>query len=353
MHVAVEGRTCSRGSSSRSWSSCSRARPTPSSSARDEPRLGRRHDDRRGDLGGRTWRSRRSGTYFGRNLNHRRWYWKLFGLVAALIGIGLCLGFNLGVAHLRDALERGLGARGGAGAVVGEPVGDAAGARELPLGAADAGGHRGGDRRRPEDLPRDRPLPGLSGDLRHGDPRPRRVRGRTSTGRSPTSTPAATPPSTDLRDANQEMRLWIREAVDALYGQSSLRSELDRFIEHCDDKANALLAVYRDANRRGAAGGRPGGAGAFQRPLRLPRNAPAAADGGGARRRDPRAEAGERAGLRGDRGHRTRPIASRWRPIRASPRWRRRSAAAARAARPLPARRRASGVARLARGRSG
>ena len=31
----------------------------------------------------------------------------------------------------------------------------------------------------------------------------------------------------ELRDANQEMRLWIREAVDALYGQSSLRSELD------------------------------------------------------------------------------------------------------------------------------
>ena len=53
----------------------------------------------------------------------------------------------------------------------------------------------------------------------------------------------------DLRDANQEMRLWIREAVDALYGQSSLRSELDRFLAHCDDKANTLLAVYRDANR--------------------------------------------------------------------------------------------------------
>ena len=50
------------------------------------------------------------------------------------------------------------------------------------------------------------------------------------------------------------MRLWIREAVDALYGQSSLRSELDRFLEHCDTKANALLAIYRDANR----GARPG-----------------------------------------------------------------------------------------------
>ena len=47
-------------------------------------------------------------TYFGRNLNHRRWYWKLFGLLAAVTGIGLCLGFNLGVAHLRDALEAGL-----------------------------------------------------------------------------------------------------------------------------------------------------------------------------------------------------------------------------------------------------
>ena len=45
------------------------------------------------------------------------------------------------------------------------------------------------------------------------------------------------------------MRLWIREAVDALYGRGLLRSELDRFIAHCDDKANVLLTTYRDANR--------------------------------------------------------------------------------------------------------
>ena len=48
-------------------------------------------------------------TYFGRNLNHRRPYWKLFGLARPPSSAsGLCLAFNLGVAHLRDALEAGL-----------------------------------------------------------------------------------------------------------------------------------------------------------------------------------------------------------------------------------------------------
>lgn len=187
-------------------------------------------------------------TYFGRNLNHRRWYWKLFGLAAAVIGIGLCLGFNLGVAHLRDALERGLEL---------EPALAQSWATlwttPLALGSF---------------LSALLMLVGVVAAILVGlktyhsiDPYPgypavfatvtnsRDTYARTldeAIGDLDASRDAAID---DLRDANQEMRLWIREAVDALYGQSSLRSELDRFLAHCDDKANALLAVYRDANR--------------------------------------------------------------------------------------------------------
>ena len=243
------------------------------------------------------------GTYFGRNLNHRRWYWKLFGLAAALIGIGLCLGFNLGVAHLRDALERGLELEAAL-------TQSWASLWRTPLALASF-------------LSALLMLVGVVAAIVVGlktyhaiDPYPGYpaifatvTRARDAYAENLDRAIADLDASrdgaiADLRDANQEMRLWIREAVDALYGQSSLRSELDRFLEHCDDKANTLLAVYRDANRaaRPAEGG-PRGAGAFQRPLRLSRDAPAAAGGGGARRRDPRAEAGERAGVGGDRGH--------------------------------------------------
>lgn len=53
----------------------------------------------------------------------------------------------------------------------------------------------------------------------------------------------------ELEDANSVMRTGINEAVDTLYGARSLRSGLDRFLEHCDHAANLLLETYRDANR--------------------------------------------------------------------------------------------------------
>ena len=180
-------------------------------------------------------------TYFGRNLNHRRWLWRLFGLAAALAGMALCIGFNLGVAHLRDAMEAGLSFE--------ESMRQAwVTLWQTPLELASF-------------LSALLMLLGLLAAIVVGlktyhaiDPYPG-YPGITATVTEARDTYAedlkraihllegSRDEAIDqLRDANVQMRNWIREAVDALYGQSSLRSELDRFLAHCDDKANALLA---------------------------------------------------------------------------------------------------------------
>ena len=170
----------------------------------------------------------------------------------------------------------GAGARGGPDAVLGEPLADAAGARELPVGAADAGGRGGGDRRRPQDLPRDRPLSGVSGDLRHGDPRPRRLRGEPRPGdRRPRRQPRR-------RHRRPARRQPGDAALDPRGGGRALRAELaalgarpvPRALRRQGEHAPRRLPRRqpRGAAGRGSRGGR-GGAGAFQRPLRLSRDA--------------------------------------------------------------------------------
>lgn len=52
----------------------------------------------------------------------------------------------------------------------------------------------------------------------------------------------------ELQDANEQVRDGITEAVDALFGQSSLGAHLTSFLEQCDLKTAHLLALYRDAN---------------------------------------------------------------------------------------------------------
>ena len=191
-------------------------------------------------------------TYFGRNLNHRRLYWKLFGLVAAAIGIALCLAFNLGVAHLRDALERGLPleealARSWQTAWATPFALDSFLSAVLMLLGIIAAIFVGLKTYHTIDQ-----YPGYP-DIYATVNQARGEYARHLKDAVDTLEDSRDAPIDDLRNANQQMRLWTREAVDALYGQSSLRSELDRFIEHCDTKANALLAVYRDANRAGRA----------------------------------------------------------------------------------------------------
>ncbi len=52
----------------------------------------------------------------------------------------------------------------------------------------------------------------------------------------------------NLRDADQQVRDGISQAIDALYGHSTLNSHLRSFLDQCDTKLAHLLAVYRDAN---------------------------------------------------------------------------------------------------------
>ena len=194
-------------------------------------------------------------TYFGRNLNHRRLYWKLFGLVAATIGIVLCLAFNLGVAHLRDALEQGLAleealARSWETAWRSPLALHSFLSAVLMLLGIIAAIFVGLKTYHTIDV-----YPGYP-DIYATVNCAREDYARHLKAAVDTLEDSRNAAIDGLRDANQQMRL-DREAVDALYGQTSLRLELDRFIEHCDTKAKALLAVYRDANRaaRPAGGG--------------------------------------------------------------------------------------------------
>lgn len=54
-----------------------------------------------------------------------------------------------------------------------------------------------------------------------------------------------------LRAANDEVHRNINDSVDALYGQKALQSNLAPFLEQCNIAANYLLSVYRDANKAG------------------------------------------------------------------------------------------------------
>lgn len=53
----------------------------------------------------------------------------------------------------------------------------------------------------------------------------------------------------ELRDADSQVREGISEAIDALFGQTTLNSHLVGFLDQCDVKLAHLLAIYRDANR--------------------------------------------------------------------------------------------------------
>lgn len=52
-----------------------------------------------------------------------------------------------------------------------------------------------------------------------------------------------------LREANDEVHRNINDSVDALFGQAALQASLTPFLEQCDIAANYLLALYRDANK--------------------------------------------------------------------------------------------------------
>ena len=54
----------------------------------------------------------------------------------------------------------------------------------------------------------------------------------------------------DLSEAQDTVSDAIGEAIDALFGQSSLKAHLASFLQQCDVKTALLLSIYRDENRQ-------------------------------------------------------------------------------------------------------
>lgn len=90
----------------------------------------------------------------------------------------------------------------------------------------------------------------------------------------------------ELRDASEQVRQAIGEAIDALFGQSALNAHLRAFLDQCDVKVAYLLAVYRDANRAARTSPAPG---SFERGYKFPPFKPPPVDA--ARRGEAEAEA--------------------------------------------------------------
>jgi hypothetical protein len=187
--------------------------------------------------------------YFGRNVNHVNWFRKLLGLGAVLAGIACAGAFNLAVAHFRDAVETledwDEAARAAWQSLLSTPLAldSVMSALLIVLGLlitllAALKTYHSMD-----------PYPGYAKE-EASVRRSRAVYADTLTQAIAQLDESRDEAINTLKDVNQQMRIGITEAVDALYGQTSLKSELDRFLEHCDEKANLLLETYRDANRR-------------------------------------------------------------------------------------------------------
>jgi hypothetical protein len=186
--------------------------------------------------------------FAAKRVNHRNWLWKVAGLAVLGAWLAYAVVFNLAVAHFRDVVE-----------VTGDWSLAAAQAipalREAPfaLGTIESwllcvigglmsllaflkGFHT------------DDPYPGYGRVSRAViDARNRYARDlETAIGELEAKRDGAID---ELRDAHEEVRSGIAEAVDALFGQTALRAQVGHFLEQCDVKTARLLAVYRDANR--------------------------------------------------------------------------------------------------------
>ncbi|WP_420857873.1 hypothetical protein [Marivivens marinus] len=185
--------------------------------------------------------------YFSRYLNHRNLLWKLLGLLVLVFWICYAAGFNLAVAHFRDGVEQTgdwtFAAENALETLTTEPLGIASIESWLlvligvliSLLAFLKGLHT------------DDPYPGY-GKVSRAVLAAREAYAselEAAIGELEHKRDAAID---ELRDAHDEVRQGIGEAVDALFGQSSLRSQLSSFLEQCDVKVGRLLSIYRDAN---------------------------------------------------------------------------------------------------------
>jgi len=204
--------------------------------------------------------------YLTRYINKRNWLLKLGGLVFALIWLAFAAVMNLGVAHFRDGLEAGTPWRAAAESAVPSLL-------EAPLRLASIeswllvgigllistlafrkGWHT------------DDPYPGYGRVERSlEDARNAYANALDSTLENLAS--QRDEAIAELRDASEQVRQGISEAVDTLFGHSTLGAHLRSFLDQCDVKVAHLLAVYRDANRSARTEAAPK---SFDKPFKFP-----------------------------------------------------------------------------------
>ncbi|WP_155065072.1 hypothetical protein [Paracoccus limosus] len=212
--------------------------------------------------------------YLARYMNRRNPLAKLMGLGALALWLGLAGALNLAVAHFRDGLERGLvWAEAAAQAVPGLI------ARPLELASLESwllvglgalisvlafrkGWHT------------DDPYPGYGPVERNLEQARLRYEEELHAALEDLQK-RRDEAIEELQDANEQVRDGITEAVDALFGQSSLGAHLRAFLEQCDLKVAHLLAIYRDANLAQRTQPAPA---AFNTPYAFPAFAPEAID---------------------------------------------------------------------------
>lgn len=185
--------------------------------------------------------------FYCRYLNHRNLIWKLLGL--AILGFWLCyaLGFNLAVAHFRDGVEQtgdwAFAAENALTTLTQDPLAIASIESWLLViigGLISLLAFLKG-------LTTDDFYPGY-GKVSRAVIDARFVYAQTLEAALGELEKKRDIAIEELRDAHDEVQQGIGDAVDALFGQSSLRSQLSSFLEQCDVKTARLLSIYRDAN---------------------------------------------------------------------------------------------------------
>lgn len=204
--------------------------------------------------------------YLTRYINKRNWFLKLGGLAFVLIWLAFAATMNLGVAHFRDGLEAGTPWRAAAEAAV-------PGLLESPLKLASIeswllvgigllistlafrkGWHT------------DDPYPGY-GRVERSLEDARNAYASALDATLETLAVQRDEAISELRDASEQVRQGIAEAIDTLFGHSALGAHLRSFLDQCDVKVAHLLAVYRDANRSTRTQAAPK---SFDKPFKFP-----------------------------------------------------------------------------------
>ena len=186
--------------------------------------------------------------YFARNLHHRNLFMKLIGLAVVLGWLGYAAGFNLAVAHFRDGVEHS-----GDWTLAAEQAVPALLATPLEIASIESWllliiGCLISFLAFLKGLHTDDPYPGYGKVHRTLVDARNAYSGvlETAIGELERKRDLAID---ELRDAHDDVRDGIGEAIDALFGASSLKSQVSSFLEQCDVKTAHLLAIYRDANK--------------------------------------------------------------------------------------------------------